>query len=55
MGKTTYRPGEKAPKSGIYKPTDGGTEVAISQDDRFPPTTPGKGFTLKTPTKTGKK
>ncbi|MBX3029325.1 MAG: YjzC family protein [Chloroflexi bacterium] len=46
-----HRPGEKAPESGIYRPTDGGTKVAISKDDRFPPTTPGKGYVLDTPTK----
>lgn len=48
------KPGMKAPVSGIYKPTDGGTEVALSKDDRVPPTTPGKGFVLTTPTKQAK-
>lgn len=54
MAKTVNRPGEKAPVSGIYKPTDGGTEVALSKGDRVPPTTPGQGFVLKQPTKPGK-
>lgn len=45
------KPGEKTPVSGIYRPTAGGTEVALSKGDRVPPTQPGGGFVLKTPTK----
>jgi hypothetical protein len=37
----SHKPGEKAPASGIYKPTKGGTNVALSRGDRFPPTKPG--------------
>ncbi|MBA2633781.1 MAG: YjzC family protein [Chloroflexi bacterium] len=37
----THKPGEKAPQSGIWKPTAGGTKVAISKGDRFPPTAKG--------------
>ena len=48
------KPGQKAPVSGIWKPTKGGAEVAISKGDRVPPTKPGGGFVLKTPTKKGK-
>jgi hypothetical protein len=47
----TQKPGEPAKESGIYKPTKGGSEVAISKGDRLPPTKPGGGWTLKTPTK----
>jgi hypothetical protein len=48
---TTLRPGQKAPVSGIYSPTKGGAEVAISKGDRVPPTKQGGGFVLKVPTK----
>ena len=53
MGKT-LKPGTVTPQSGIYKPTNGGTEVALSKGDRVPPPAPGHGFVLKTPTKIGK-
>lgn len=45
------RPGMVAPASGIYTPTKGGAQVAISQGDRLPPTKPGGTFVLTTPTK----
>ncbi len=45
------KPGMKTPQSGIYRPTKGGAEVAISKGDRVPPTKAGGGFVLKTPTK----
>ena len=45
------KPGQKTPVSGIYRPTKGGTEVAISKGDTVPPTKAGGGFVLKTPTK----
>jgi len=45
------KPGEKAPESGIYRPTKGGAEVALSEGNRVPPTVPGGGFVLVTPTK----
>jgi hypothetical protein len=48
---TKVRPGQKTPISGIYRPTKGGAEVAISKGDRVPPTKPGGSFILKTPTK----
>lgn len=53
MGKA-LKPGTVTPQSGIYRPTGGGTEVALSKGDRVPPTKPGYGFVLKTPTKQGK-
>jgi hypothetical protein len=45
------KPGTKTPESGIYKPTKGGTKVAVSKDDRLPPTKPGGKWVLDTPTK----
>lgn len=45
------KPGMVTLKSGIYRPTKGGAEVAISKGDRVPPTKPGGTFILKTPTK----
>jgi hypothetical protein len=50
-----YKPGQKVPISGIWKPTAGGTPVAVSNGDRFPPTKPGTGWVLKTPAKPVKK
>ena len=50
MGKA-LKPGQVADQSGIYKPSKGGAEVAISNGDRMPPTKPGGTWTLKTPTK----
>lgn len=50
MGKV-LKPGNVTTQSGIYKPTKGGSEVAISKGDRVPPTKAGGGFVLKTPTK----
>ena len=47
------KPGTPAPQSGIYRPTKGGTEVAISKEDRLPPTDKGGGWVIKTPTKKG--
>jgi hypothetical protein len=44
------RPGKVTPTSGIYRPTAGGKEVALSKGDRVPPTSPGGTFILKTPT-----
>lgn len=29
--------GGKAPQSGIWKPTKGGKEIAVSEGDTFPP------------------
>jgi hypothetical protein len=46
------RPGQKVPQSGIWTPTAGGTPIAVSKGDRFPPTKPGTGYVLKVPTKT---
>lgn len=45
------KPGQKTQESGIYRPTKGGAKVALSKDDRVPPTKPGGGFVLETPTK----
>jgi hypothetical protein len=47
----TLKPGNVTPQSGIYKPSMGGAEVALSKGDRVPPTKPGGTFTLKTATK----
>lgn len=43
------RPGEKARESGIYKPSKGGSNVAISRGDRLPPTKPGGSWKLAIP------
>jgi hypothetical protein len=50
-----FKPGQKVPVSGIWKPTLGGTPVAVSHDDRFPPTKPHGGWVLQTPAKPPKK
>jgi len=49
MGKA-LRPGMVTPQSGIYRPSKGGTKVAISKGDRVPPTKTGGTFILETPT-----
>jgi hypothetical protein len=36
-----HKPGTKVPASGIYEPTKGGSDVALSKGNRFPPTKPG--------------
>lgn len=33
----TGRTGEKCQKSGIYSPSNGGTQIALSNGDTFPP------------------
>lgn len=49
------KPGTPAKESGIYRPSKGGgAEVAISKEDRLPPTEKGGGWIMKTPTKKGK-
>jgi hypothetical protein len=45
------KPGNVTPVSGIYTPTAGGKQVALSKGDRVPPTEPGGKFKLTTPTK----
>jgi hypothetical protein len=49
---TNPHTGQKTPKSGIYKPTKGGKEIAVSEGDRLPPSN-GKatGYKLVRPTK----
>lgn len=42
-----YRPGERVPASGIYRPTEGGTDVALSRGNRFPPTKAGGGWVVR--------
>lgn len=44
--------GQKTPTSGIYKPTNGGKEIAVSKGDTLPPSQ-GKatGYKLVRPTK----
>lgn len=44
------KPGQKAPDSGIYQPSNGGTQVALSEGDRVPPTVKGGTYKLVTPT-----
>jgi YjzC-like protein len=45
--------GQKAPQSGIYKPTQGGgKEIAVSKGDTLPPSNgQGTGWKLVRPTK----
>jgi hypothetical protein len=45
------KPGQVTPVSGIYTPSKGGKQVAISKGDRVPPTKPGGTYKLTTPTK----
>jgi hypothetical protein len=51
MAEAKLKPGNKTPESGIYRPTKGGSEIAVSEGDRLPPTKPGGGWKLVTPTK----
>lgn len=51
----SLKPGQVTPQSGIYRPSGGGSEVALSKGDRVPPTKPGGTYTLTTPTKPAKK
>jgi hypothetical protein len=37
MAEKNPHTGEKAPQSGIYKPTGGGKEIAVSKGDTLPP------------------
>ncbi len=44
--------GSKVPKSGIYKPTNGGKEIAVSKGDTFPPAKQkGTDYKIVRPTK----
>ncbi len=44
--------GEKAPESGIWKPTNGGKEIAVSKGDTLPPSKgAGTNYTLVRRTK----
>lgn len=44
--------GGKAPQSGIWKPTKGGKEIAVSKGDTFPPADGnGTDYKLVRPTK----
>ena len=52
MAKPTYKPGEKAPKSGQYKNNSTGFEVTVVRDEPLPPTPKsGQSYTLVDPTK----
>jgi hypothetical protein len=42
MGQKAPHTGGKVPQSGIWKPTNGGKEIAVSKGDTFPPAK-GKG------------
>lgn len=49
---TNPHTGQKAPTSGIYKPTNGGKEIAVSKGDTLPPAKgQGTGYKLVRPTK----
>ena len=44
--------GHKVPQSGIWKPSNGGKEVALSEGDTFPPSRQKKtSYTLVRPTR----
>ncbi len=44
--------GEETPQSGIYRPSNGGKEIAVSKGDRLPPSKgEGVDYTLVRPTK----
>lgn len=44
--------GQPTPQSGIYKPTNGGKEIAVSKGDRLPPSKgEATNYTLVRPTK----
>jgi len=44
--------GGKCPQSGIWKPTNGGMEIALSEGDTFPPSNGGgTDYILVRPTK----
>ena len=47
----SLKPGNITPRSGIYTPSRGGAQVALSKGDRVPPTKVGGTFKLTTPTK----
>lgn len=47
----SVKPGQKAPDSGIWRPTKGGPRVTVSEGERMPPTKKGGGFVMDTPTK----
>jgi len=49
---TNPHTGQKVPKSGIWKPTNGSKEIAVSKGDTFPPAGgDGTGYKLVRPTK----
>jgi hypothetical protein len=44
--------GQKVPQSGIWQPTNGGKQIAVSQGDTLPPSKGnGTSYILVTPTK----
>jgi len=50
--KSTNHTGAKAPESGIWKPANGGKEIAVSKGDTFPPAKgDGTDYKLVRPTK----
>lgn len=52
MSKNPNHTGTKVPESGIWKPTNGGKEIAVSKGDTFPPEKgDGAGYKLVRPTK----
>lgn len=46
-----WKPGQECPQSGLYEPSLGGTQIALSKGDRFPPTDAGSGWVLVQATK----
>lgn len=47
----TGNPGQKAPKSGQYKPAKGGSETTVPKGTRLPPTPKGGPWILVDPSK----
>jgi len=52
MTKRTYRPGERAERSGQYRNTSTRTEVTVTKGEPLPPTPePGQKYRLVDPTR----
>ena len=52
----SYKPGEKVPESGIYKPNKGNSDVTSVKGERFPPAPKsGTTYEIKVPTPHKKK
>lgn len=52
MTKPKPHTGQETPESGIWKPTNGGKEIAVSKGDRLPPSNgEGTDYELVRPTR----